>query len=135
MASENIEIVRRGFEALAEHGVEALIPLLHPEFEFTTPPELAAEPDTYRGEDGLRRYFESFYEVMDEVHFEPLSFEAVGNRVVGESSLTARGQTTGLEFEQRVVLVWELRDGKFVGLEIYATVDEALEAARAAEGD
>jgi ketosteroid isomerase-like protein len=134
MTSENIDIVRRSFAALADRGVEALIPLLHPEFEFTTPPELAAEPDTYRGEEGLRRYFDSFYEVMDEIHFEPLNFESVGDRVVGESSLTARGRATGLKFEQRVVLVWQLRDGKFVGLEVYPTLEEALEAAHAAEG-
>ena len=37
----------------------------------TTPPGLAAEPDTYRGEEGIRRYWESFYEVMEEIHVEP----------------------------------------------------------------
>ena len=35
----------------------------------TTPANLAAEPDTYRGHEGIRRYFDSFYDVMDEVRF------------------------------------------------------------------
>ena len=52
MSSRNVEIIRGGFEALSEGGVEALVPLIHPEFEMTTPANLAAEPDTYRGPEG-----------------------------------------------------------------------------------
>ena len=55
------------------------MPFVHPEFEVTTPPGLAAEPDTYRGPGGVRRYFESFYEAMDRVGFEPERFIAVGD--------------------------------------------------------
>ena len=131
---ENTEIVRRGFEDLAEGGVEALLPLIHPDFEMTTPPQLAAEPDTYRGPEGIRRYFDSFYEAMDEVSFEPTGFHEVGDRVVVETTLRARGRTTGLEAEQRVALVWELRDGRAVSLEAYAELDDALEAARLGGG-
>ena len=82
MPQSNVDLVRQGFEALNEGGVEALVPLVHPEFEVTTPPGLAAEPDTYRGPEGVRRYFESFYEAMDRVVFEPERFIAVGDRVV-----------------------------------------------------
>lgn len=131
---DNTEIIRRGFADLAEGGVEALLPLIHPDFELTTPPELAAEPDTYRGPEGIRRYFDSFYEAMDEVHFEPSDFHEVGDRVVVETTLHARGRSTGIEAEQRVALVWELRDGQAVSLEAYASLDEALEAARLGGG-
>src|SRR4029079_7945252 len=62
MSEADVELVRRGFEALEVGDAEALIPLVHPEFEMTTPAGLAAEPDTYRGQEGVRRYFDSFYE-------------------------------------------------------------------------
>ncbi len=71
MADSAQEIVERGIRAYSEDGVEALIEFVHPEFEMTTPPGIAAEPDTYRGRDGVRRYFESFLEIMDEVRIEP----------------------------------------------------------------
>jgi ketosteroid isomerase-like protein len=110
------------------------MPFIHPEFEVTTPPELAAEPDTYRGPDGVRRYFESFYEAMDRVSFEAEEFIPVGDLVVVESVLRTRGRTTGLEAEQHVALVYELKDGKAYRISVYATVDEAMAAARSAGG-
>jgi uncharacterized protein len=127
---ENAEIVRRGYAALAEGGVEALMPLVPEDFEFSTPPALAAEPDTYRGHDGLRRYFDSFYEAMDEVSFEPLEFREAGDRVVVPFRLTARGRSTGLEFDQEAVAVWQVRDGLAAGLEVFPTLDEALAAVK-----
>ena len=106
------------------------MPFIHPEFEVTTPPGLAAEPDTYRGPDGIRRYFSSFYEAMDRVTFEADEFIAVGERVVVPVTLHTRGRTTGIETEQRIVQVWELRDEKAYRVEVYATLDEAMAAAR-----
>jgi ketosteroid isomerase-like protein len=132
MSETNADLVRQGFEALGDGDVEALLPLIHPEFELITPPSLAAEPDTYRGPDGLRRYFESFYEAMDRVTFEPDDFITVGERVVVPSTLRTRGRTTGIETTQRVVQVWEVRDEKAYRVEVYATVEEALAAARSA---
>jgi ketosteroid isomerase-like protein len=134
VASSNLETVREAFETLSEGGYEALLPLIHPEFEVTTPPELASEPDTYRGPEGVRRYFESFYDAMKEIHFEPTGFHAVGERVVVEFTLRARGRTSGIEAEQRGVQVWHLRDGLAVKLEVYPGLDEALEAARLGGG-
>jgi ketosteroid isomerase-like protein len=130
MAESNLDLVRQGFEAMRKGDPEALMPFIHPDFESTTPPQLAAEPDTYRGHDGIRRYFESFYEAMDRVYFEAEEFVPVGELVVVQAVLHTRGRTSGIEAEQRVALVWELKDGKAYRLGVYATMDEALAAAR-----
>ena len=127
MIAENTEIVRRGFEALSKGGVEALLPFIHPEFEVTTPSQFAAEPDTYRGHEGIRRYFDSFYDAMDEVRFEPGEFRDAQGRVIVPTKLIARGRTTGIETQQDVVLVWSLRDDLAIRVEVYATLEEALE--------
>jgi ketosteroid isomerase-like protein len=128
VGESNLEIVRRGFDAFNDHGVEGILPIIHPEFEATTPPELASEPDTYRGHEGVRRYFDSFYEVMDGIRWEPHSFEEVGQRVIVEFTLHARGKSTGLEFGQDAVQVWELRDGQAIGLDLYPTLEQARAA-------
>jgi ketosteroid isomerase-like protein len=127
--ADNVELVREGFEALESGGVDELLPFIHPEFEVTTPPALTIEPDTYRGHDGIRRYFDSFYDVMDEIHFLPDEFIAVGERVVVPIRLVARGKETGIEAEQRVFQVWSLRDEKAIRVEVFAAREEALEAA------
>jgi ketosteroid isomerase-like protein len=128
MSSQNVELVRGGFEALSQGGVEALLPLIHSEFEVTTSADLASEPDTYRGHEGLRRYFDSFYEAMDEIRFEPREFRDAGGHVIVPVTLTARGRTTGIEASQELVMVWSLREGQAIRVETYATLDEALEA-------
>ena len=134
MNETNADLVRERFAPMREGDVEALLTLIHPDFEVTTPPGLAAEPDTYRGPEGIRRYFDSFYEIMDRVSFEPHDFIGVGERVVVPVTLRARGRTTGIETTQKLVQVWELRDEKAYRIEVYATLEEALEAARSAAG-
>ena len=129
MPDENVEIVKRGFEAFDQGGVEALLEFIHEDFEASTPPGLASEPDTYRGHKGVHRYFDSFYEVMDDIRWESHAFHGVGDKVVVEFTLYARGKSTGLEFGQPAVQVWTLRDDKGIRLELYPTLEEALAAA------
>jgi ketosteroid isomerase-like protein len=128
MSSENVELLRTLLDAYNERGVEAMLPYIHPEFEVTVPPSLSVEPDTYRGHDGMRHYFESFAEVMDDVRFEADAFFDAGEQIVADTRLTTRGKETGLEVEQHVVQVWTVRDGRAVRAEVYPTREEALRA-------
>jgi len=89
MSEENLEIVRRSYEALAEEGLEALLAFVDAEFEVTTPPSLASEPDTYRGHEGVRRWFDGFSDGLEDVYFEGREFTAAGNQVLVETVLHA----------------------------------------------
>jgi ketosteroid isomerase-like protein len=134
VAGDNLEIVQRAIEAFNASGVDGILPLIHPEFEVTTPPDLASEPDTYRGHDGVRRWFDSFYEVMDDIRWDAREFHKAGDRVVVEFTLRARGKTSGLDFGQDAVMVWSFRDGKASRIELFQTLEEALAAARGSGG-
>lgn len=131
MTEENVEIVRNAFDALERDGVEGLLPFIHPDFEGTTPPSLASEPGTYRGHEGVKRYFNSFYDAMDNLHFEGRKFTAVGDRVVVDMTLRATGRSTGIPVEQDGFSVWTLKDAKTIGLTVFPTRDEAMAAAQA----
>jgi ketosteroid isomerase-like protein len=133
MSQENVELVRNLYGGLASEGVEGLLSFIHPEFEGTTPTDLAIEPDVYRGRDGVRRYFDSFSGAMDDIHFEGHRFHDAGDRVVVEMTLKARGKATGIEVGQPGFQVWEIRDRQVVRLENFATLDQALEAAGLSE--
>jgi len=123
-------VVRRAFEALADGGVEAMLEFVHPEGAMTTPPEFASEPDTYSGHDGLRRYFESFYEVMDRVDVEVHELDEVGPaEAIASLELRARGRTTGIELGQRVEALCRVREGKLWRIEFFPTREDALAAA------
>jgi ketosteroid isomerase-like protein len=130
MSAADVELVRGGFAAFEQRGVEALVELIAPDFELVTPPELASEPDTYRGEEGLRRYFDSFYEAMDEIHLDPHRFHDVGDKVVVEFTLRARGRTTGIETSIDAVSTWTVENGLARRVDFYPSLEQALGAAR-----
>jgi ketosteroid isomerase-like protein len=124
-----IQFVHGFFEDVNAGDVEALLPRLAPEFTMTVPAEMGVEPRTYRGPEGFRRWFDSFAEIM-EIRVETHDLVEVAGRVVAPHTLYARGRETGIETEMYTVHVWHLRDGKAEMLEVFATLDEALEAAR-----
>jgi ketosteroid isomerase-like protein len=125
---DNIEVVKQGFEALDTGGVEAMIELLDPDFEAVVPPELSVEPDTYRGHDGMRRYFAAF-EGLEDVRFDYVDGVAAGDKVVVTMVLRAKGTDTGIPVEQLGHQLWTIRNGKAVRVEAFASKSDALEAA------
>lgn len=129
VSAGNVEFVRRFFEDLNGGDIEALLARLAPEFEMVVPVEMGLEPQTYEGPEGFRRWFDSFSEIM-EIRVESHDFIAVGDRVVAPHTLHAHARQIGIETEQYTVHVWHLRDGQAERLEVFATLDEALEAAR-----
>jgi ketosteroid isomerase-like protein len=130
MSDENVEIIRRGFETMQRDGWQTLFSLIDPEFELTTPPDLAMEPDTYRGEAGLRRYFESFEDAMEDIQIVPEGeFLGAGEKVFVPFRLSARGRETGIEATQHAFQVWTMRAGKGLRVEIFASRERALDAA------
>ena len=118
--SDGVEVVRAAMAALAEEGVDGMVRYVHPDFEMSTPPEIAAEPDTYRGQDGVRRWFEEFYEVMDRVELEATDLEPAGtDAVAGRMIVRARGGSTGIETELETQVVCDIADGKIRGMRFF----------------
>ena len=129
VAESNAELMKKGLEGMANQGWEAMLPMLADDFELTTPPGLAAEPDTYRGEEGVRRYWESFYEVMDEIHVEPTNgYHEIEDWVLAPFMLRATGRTTGIETGIEGVMAWRWRDGKAVRALVFPSLEEARAA-------
>jgi ketosteroid isomerase-like protein len=128
MPNDNIEIVRRGYEAMNESGIEAALELFDPDVELDFSPEVSPEPQTLRGHDAIRRWFEALAEVMEEVRIEPDEFINAGDRVVVPVRLIGTGRGSGIEAVQRVTQVWTIRDGRAVRMDAYAEKASALAA-------
>lgn len=128
MSERNVETLRRGFDALNRGEIGGILAFVHPDFETVVPPELSAEPSAYRGHDGVRRYFESFSDVMRDIRFNADHIWDAGDAVVVALRLTARGKETGIPVEQQVGQVWTIHDGMAVRVQNFVTVLEALES-------
>ena len=133
MSQADLELVRHIFEVFNGEDIDEIAALVDPELEVEVPSEVSAEPDTYRGEEGIRRYFLSFQDVMDEIRFEPERVRDAGESVVVALRLTAKGRQTAIPVEQRTAAVWTFRNGKVLRVRTYASWNEAMRAAGVAE--
>jgi uncharacterized protein len=124
MSQENVETVRRAFEAFARHDNEAIFPLYDPEVEIHD----VFLDHLYRGFDGVREFFRDWLAAWDEYSSEVGEWIDAGDHVIAAVHTWGRGKQSGVPVEQRQWHVWRLRDGKLWRLRVYATKDDALKA-------
>jgi ketosteroid isomerase-like protein len=130
MSGADVEVVKELLERMSGGGVDFALELVSEDFSVEIPSELSAEPDTYEGHAGARRYFEGFDGLIDDVRFEPLEFFDEGGAVLVWLTLSGRGAASGIEVEQyAAVAVW-LEAGKVVRMQPFADLDSAREALR-----
>ncbi|MDQ3571749.1 MAG: nuclear transport factor 2 family protein [Actinomycetota bacterium] len=130
MSAADVELVRAVFTSLPESGYEALIAKAHPDFTMETLPGMAAEPQVYRGPEGMRLWWESFYEVMDEVRIEPDEIRDAGDgKVVVSFTMKARGQASGLEATQTAFMLIRLEGELMRRVDLFFSLEDALAAA------
>jgi ketosteroid isomerase-like protein len=124
-------LVRRMLDALHEEGVEAALAFVAEDFHGVVPPELSAEPDTYDGHDGLRHYFDTFQEIVDDLRFDAEELvEVAPNAVAARGLITGRGRESGIPVEMRVPGLYRIRDGKVIGIAAYPSWEDAVAAGK-----
>jgi ketosteroid isomerase-like protein len=130
MSPADVEIVRKLFERMSGGGLDFALELVSEDFSVEVPSELSAEPDTYEGHAGARRYFAGFDGLLEDVRFEPLEIADEGEAVLVWLIFSGRGAASGIEVEQHAaVLVW-LTAGKVVRMRPFADVESARQALR-----
>jgi ketosteroid isomerase-like protein len=132
MSHSPAAVVRALFERVNAGEIDGAIELLAPDAVFVVPPEASAEPDTYRGHDGARRYFSGFDGVLDDVRFELLELEQVANETaLAATRLHGRGTSTGIPVEQDTFVVLTVCDGLVTWIKPYNDREAALAAVSA----
>ena len=128
MSQENIEVVRRSFDAWNRGDLAAYLGCFDPEVEWTTTGRYV-EAGTYRGHEGLLRYLGGLTAEFDDVEIHPEELVQVGDRIVATVRITGRGRASGAPVELTLAGVCSFRDGTIVRIRNYADQAEALEAA------
>jgi ketosteroid isomerase-like protein len=125
MNDANVEVVRRLFELYESAGVEAALEVMGEDIEIVIPPDVSAEPDTYLGHDGVRRYFAGFDGMLEDVRYEAFESWAEGEQVLARSRMSGRGVSSGLEVALETVVVHTVVDGKITRVVPYADLESA----------
>jgi ketosteroid isomerase-like protein len=126
MSEENVEILRRVYDALACGDFDAAIELVHPDVEFIRPGVEAP----VRGAGALRAWLEP--DALVDQRWEPKEFRVNGDKILVRQNTRARGAASGIELDIDTWAVWTLEDdGLVTRIEGFLIHEEtaALEAA------
>jgi ketosteroid isomerase-like protein len=134
MPQENVEIVSRLWELLAQEDWVAIEGFLSPEteiYDFDIP-----DAGVYRGRSAVRDWLDEWDKAWASWDVESVDIRPAGeNRVVAFFTLLAKGRGSGVELTRRDVMLHSLRDAKVVRIEYYNERQKgaALEAAGLSE--
>jgi ketosteroid isomerase-like protein len=127
MSQENVEGVRRAFEAFRRGDWEAFLRDVDPDIEFVELPAFGTK--TYHGHEGLRGAVNWWSSQWDDFHTELTQLiDANDDQVVHVVRNQGRGKLSGVEVADEVAFLTTIRDGKATRIEMFRSVSEALEA-------
>jgi ketosteroid isomerase-like protein len=136
VSQENIELVRRLYGELASEGSapefegrltdEALSLFLDPAIEWVPVAHSLLAVESYRGFDGVRRFWGEFLSTWESYKVEPLSFHDAGDQVAVVVHIV--GRTHELEVDETRSSLLTLRDGRVVLVQSFTDPEGAREA-------
>jgi len=130
MSRENVEIVRRGYEALNQRDVDQFLSYFAPEMEVDFSESVGPFSDVYRGHAELKTFWESFFEAWDEIHWEIDELRDLGgDRVLTATHVIARGHGSGIPTTHYHAVIWKIRGGRIRRVKFFPDKQDALEAA------
>jgi ketosteroid isomerase-like protein len=129
MSQENVELVRRLLAVYNERSFAENADLIDPDIVWDLSAVQLPDSVRYTGRDEFRKFVETWEEGFASEHVEAEEIlDAGGDSVLVMILHRGRGKASGIDVSQRYAMVWTLRDGRAVRMDMYATRDEALEA-------
>ena len=129
MSQENVEVVRRGFQAFADRGLDAMAEFWDPDIVWRAAEGAIDDVGEMHGLAAVRRYVQEGFDTFDDLSSVVEELRDVGDdRVVSIQRLKGQAKLSGIEIELRYAAVSTVRDGKVVRGREYLSVEGALEA-------
>ncbi len=130
---QNLEIVRRGYEAFGRGDIDALLELLDENVEWVSPgPPDMPTAGRHHGREAVRAFFGAINETFEIQQFAPGTFVAQGDHVVVLGKDVARVKATDKVITEPWAHAFELRNGKIVRFQEYLDTSASVTELRAA---
>lgn len=123
MSQKDLDAVRDAWAAISADDFAGFISLIDPEVEFTS---LVAEAEaiTYRGHEGVRRWWDSVREAFPDFRASTIDLREEGDQILAHIRLC--GTVHGTQVEQAIWQVLTPRDERVVRWTVHRTEEEAL---------
>jgi ketosteroid isomerase-like protein len=129
VAREDVQVVLDQFAAVNERDFERAMGLYAEDVELVVHPAAFLHDGTFMGRDAVGEWFGDWFRTFEPgYHFDIEEARDLGDAVLLIASHHGRGRTSGAEVHGRTSYLYRVRDGKIIGVEIYPSRGEALEA-------
>jgi len=126
MSKENVEIVRGMYEAF-DRG-EASVALGYFDPEVVMDASHRVDGRIGHGREEMTAILAEWMTTWDDFHDEVSELRDLGDRVLAISTQRGRGKGSGIEFENRFGMLYEIRNGRIARWTVYDDPAEAIEA-------
>ena len=130
MSQENVEVVRRLFEAFNRQDASAVAELWTPDGDWR-PAFIGGgqlEGAVFRGSEGMAELVAVQSETRESVHAEPVKMRDLGDTVLVDVYLSAVGRGSGVPVDVVIWKVFKVLDGKLTSGTPYTSKERALKA-------
>ena len=128
MSRDNVEIVRRVWEAAERRDDQAVFALYDPAIVWDSRFLGPIEGGLYRRHEGVRKFFSDWLGAFESYRAEAETFIEAGDKVVVGYRVSGRGKGSGVEIEMARWNVYGIRNGLVIRVDIFETKAKALEA-------
>jgi ketosteroid isomerase-like protein len=133
VSARNLELAREGYEVLNRGEIDRfLAEFVDPDYEFHTGVEVPSIPSVVRGRDGLRVWFEQWYQEPWEGQLQ-MNVERIeeldDDRVLALLTLRAKGRGSGIPVGTEYAHISTFRDGLCTRVDGFPSWKQALRAA------
>ena len=128
MTPEDLDTVRRAYDAFARGDLDTIRGLLAPDIEWRTT-ENVPFLGTYQGIDEFFRGMQDWTDSFDEMTTEIQEIIDAGDRAIVHHRMRGRGSDSGAEVDLPLWQVVSVRDGRLATMHDYGSREEALLAA------
>ena len=136
MSEQNVKTVQDAYAAFKRGDIQGVLDALVEDIEWHTPGEgLIPQGGIHQGKEAVGRFFQIVGQTMQFLNFEPQSYVAQGDYVVGIGRYDGTVKTTGRPFQADFVMVFQFRGDKVARFQEYtdtAVIAQAYAASKAA---
>jgi ketosteroid isomerase-like protein len=136
MSEENVEVVRRLYEAVGRGDRATVLALYASDVEVDgsrTPLPRMVGGDGFQGHEALKTFFRERAEAWEEIEDRCEELIDAGDDVIAVVTVRGRGRSTSIDVETQMAGVWTIKDGRIIRVVWFPTREDALEHAGLSE--
>jgi ketosteroid isomerase-like protein len=133
MSQENVEALRRAFDAFSRGDLDAAVADAAPDVEYVTAGVIPGQARVTRSAEELKEAIRWLSDAFADSRLVAEEILDAGEKVLGGFTLSGRGKASGVETSMTLWQVWTFKEGKFIHGQGFTNREQALEAAGLSE--